>query len=185
MRVAVFIDNSNVFKNMCNLIKTNQGTWCKQYDPLFLAERLAGNRELVKVNFYCAPPPQELFARAPEAYNSQNSYYDKVRKLDKVEVKLATLTGSGESLSEKNLDTQLTSDVIVMAATNQYDRAIVVSNDGDFVSAVEGARQLGKKVEVAHFRSKFSMDLKQKADLTRRLRPAYFRSVNFQQEPLL
>jgi uncharacterized LabA/DUF88 family protein len=128
--------------------------------------------------FYCAPPPQTLYRRDPTRYAAQNSYYERIRALDKVEVKFATPTTNDGQLFEKNLDTQLTADVIIMAATNQYDQAIIVSNDGDFVSAVNGAKTQGKKIEVAHFRHSISMDLRRSADLTRTLRPAYFRSIN-------
>lgn len=127
--------------------------------------------------FYCAPPPQALFRRNPAAYAQQNSYYDKVKSIPGIEVKFATLTTNDGQIFEKNLDTQLTADVIIMAATNQYDHAIIVTNDGDFVSAVEGAKTQGKKIEVAHFKQRFSMDLRQAADITRRLRPAYFKNI--------
>jgi uncharacterized LabA/DUF88 family protein len=176
-RVIVFIDNSNVYKHLADLCVVDPNIWCKQYDPKFLAEKLSGNRELVRVMFYCAPPPQSLFQRNPQAYARQNSYYEKVKTLSGVEVKYATLTTNSGQLSEKNLDTQLTADMVVMAATNQYDQAIIVSNDGDFVSAVDGAKTQGKKIEVAHFKQKFSMDLRQSADITRRLRPVYFRNI--------
>jgi len=177
-RVVVFIDNSNVYRRLAELCATNPNVWCKQYDPKYLAEKLAGQRDLVKVMYYCAPPPQALFSRDPARYAAQNSYYEKIKALDKVEVKFATLTTNDGQLFEKNLDTQLTADVIIMAATNQYDQAIIVSNDGDFVSAVDGAKTQGKKIEVAHFKRSISMDLRRSADLTRTLRPAHFRSIN-------
>lgn len=177
-RVFVFIDNSNVYRRLSEMFAEFPQEWCKQYDPLFLAEKLAGNRDLVRVMFYAAPPPQRLYLEHPAKYAKQNSYYEKIRKLDKVEVKLATLTTNKGQLFEKNLDTQLTADVITMASTNQYDHAIIISNDGDFVSAVEGAKSMGKKVEIAHFKRNFSMDLRQSADITRRLRPSYFRFLS-------
>lgn len=177
-RVAVFIDNSNVYKNLCTHIATDPSQWTtKQYDPLYLSQKLAGNRPLAKVYFYCAPPPQSLFRNNPSAFNSQNSYYSKVEKLSNVEVKFATLSLNSGVISEKNLDTQLTSDVIMKAASNEYDHAIIISNDGDFVSAIDNAKLLGKKVEVAHFKRKASMNLRQSADITRRLRPSYFVNV--------
>lgn len=179
-RVIVFIDNSNVYKNLCKHIKDAPSQWCvKQYDPLFLAQKLVGERTLVKVYFYCAPPPQSLYRKNPDAYNSQNSYYTHISKLDKVEVKFASLSLNDGVLSEKNLDTQLTSDMVMKAALNEYDHAIIISNDGDFVSAVENAKVLGKKVEVAHFKEHTSMDLRQKADITRRLRPSFFNKIEY------
>lgn len=177
-RVIVFIDNSNVYKNLCKHIKDIPSQWStKSYDPLFLAQKLVGNRELAKVYFYCAPPPQSLFKENPRAFNTQNSYYSKISKLDKLEIKYASLSLNDGVLSEKNLDTQLTGDVVMKAALNEYDHAIIISNDGDFVSAVEGAKNLGKKVEVAHFKENTSMELRQKADITRRLRPSYFKKL--------
>ncbi len=80
-RVVVFIDNSNVYKRLADLCTIDKNSWCKQYDPRYLAEKLVGNRELTKVMFYCAPPPQSLFHRNPTGYASQNSYYDKVKTL--------------------------------------------------------------------------------------------------------
>lgn len=174
MRVVVFIDNSNIFKILDTLQEVNKDMWCKQYNPLVLAQKLSGSRKVEKIIFYCAPPPQDLLTRKPQEYASQNRYYTQVGNLPLVEVKFATLTKNSGVLTEKNLDTQLTADVILMAAANQYDHAIIVSNDGDFVSAIDGAKSQGKKVEVAHFRLKASMNLRKSADITRRLRPSYF-----------
>ncbi len=52
LRVAVFIDNSNVFKYLSTLQKTNP-VWVKSYNPLTLAQKLAGDRTLVSILFYC------------------------------------------------------------------------------------------------------------------------------------
>lgn len=66
---------------------------------------------------------------------------------------------------------------MLKAIQNEFDQAIIISNDGDFVSAINGVRTLGKKVEVAHFREGMSMNLRQSADITRRLRPSYFVAI--------
>lgn len=177
-RVAVFIDNSNVYKGLVGHIRDFPGQWSvKQYDPLFLAQKLAGDRSLVAVYFYCAPPPQSLYDSNPNAFNSQNSYYAGVAQLENVHVKYATLSINNGVISEKNLDTQLTSDIMLKAIQNEFDQAIIISNDGDFVSAINGVRTLGKKVEVAHFREGMSMNLRQSADITRRLRPSHFVTI--------
>lgn len=47
---------------------------------------------------------------------------------------------------EKNLDTQLTANMISFAAQNMFDTAILVSNDRDYVSALEPTKNIfGKK----------------------------------------
>lgn len=67
-RVAVFIDNSNVYKGLAGHIRDFPGQWSvKQYDPLILSQKLAGDRQLVAVYFYCAPPPASLYDSNPQA----------------------------------------------------------------------------------------------------------------------
>ena len=65
-KVAVFIDNSNVFRNLYDL-KTIDPSWVCFYNPLKLAEKLAGNRELVHVGFYCVRPPAYLLEEGEKA----------------------------------------------------------------------------------------------------------------------
>lgn len=60
MKVSVFIDNSNVFKNILRLKQDGAEGWVSFYNPLILGQKLAGNRELVEVNFYCTRPPSYL-----------------------------------------------------------------------------------------------------------------------------
>ena len=59
-KVAVFIDNSNIFKTI-KKIKESDKKWNTFYDPLKLGKKVAGhNRELVFINFYCVKPPVYL-----------------------------------------------------------------------------------------------------------------------------
>jgi uncharacterized LabA/DUF88 family protein len=55
-------------------------------------------------------------------------------------------------LVEKGIDTQIVVDMLLGAARDTYDVAILVSGDADFAGAVEAVKELGKKVYVAHFR---------------------------------
>ena len=62
MRVSVYIDNSNVFKNL-KKVKDSDHTWIQLYNPLELAKAIVGNRQLEKVYFYCVPPPAWLLSK--------------------------------------------------------------------------------------------------------------------------
>jgi uncharacterized LabA/DUF88 family protein len=176
-RVAVFIDNSNVFHNLHNLAKVDPN-WTRLYDPLVLARRLAGKRECVYVGFYCARPPAYMLTENTEAARKHATamrYYSAVEKLPGVTVKYATLQGAKGSIQEKNLDTQVATDLVTKAALNEYDVAIIVSNDGDFVGPVEAVKStFGKRVEVAFFKGSLSMNLKRVCDLSRRMRRVDF-----------
>lgn len=175
-RVAVFIDNSNIYKRISELKKVNK-QWVCLYDPLKLAQKLTGNRQLVSINFYCAPPPAHMTAtiEGKRRYSVQMKYYAEIQKLPGVEVKFATLQGTGQTLKEKNLDTQLTANMLKMAAQNQFDTAILVSNDADYISAIEPVKNdFGKKVEILYFKGHISTSLWQLADVPRKAKQSHF-----------
>jgi uncharacterized protein (TIGR00288 family) len=52
---------------------------------------------------------------------------------------------------EKGVDIDLATDMLRLAYNNAYDTAIIVTGDGDFVSAVNGVKDMGKHVENANF----------------------------------
>jgi uncharacterized LabA/DUF88 family protein len=180
-KVAVFIDNSNILLTMRHRRKVGEKFWNKAYCPKTLAQKLIGNRTLAFIGFYCAPPPAYLQmgdAVDKNRYALAVRYYGLVEKTDGVTVHYATVNGSRGNLQEKNLDSKMTADIVKMAARNQYDTAIVVSNDADYVPAVESAKEFGKKVEVVYFAGQGSMELRQKCDIPRKAKPKFFVEIN-------
>ncbi len=182
-RVAVFIDHSNVFHNLHDL-KSNGSPWRTSfYDPLILAQQLAGGRLLESVLFYCTPPPQYLMNERETEWKFKKTmrYYTAVEKLPKVILKYGTLQGLKGNMTEKNLDTQIATDMVTMAALNELDVVILISNDGDFQSALETVRvKFHKRTEVLFFKGSLSMALRKASDLTRRARPSHFVRINAQ-----
>lgn len=136
MRVSVYIDNSNVFKNIKRIKKvTGDDSWVQLYDPLKLAQKLVGNRELVRVYFYCVPPPSWLLnegEKGKRRHEVTSKYYSKISKLKDVEIKYGYLQGDKSNPQEKNIDTQISSDMVANAALGEFDTAILVTNDDDF-----------------------------------------------------
>jgi uncharacterized LabA/DUF88 family protein len=180
-RVAIFIDNSNVLQSIKSLQKTGQYWWTSLYSPKHLAEKLAGNREIVYIGFYCAPPPAFLItgnAADQNRYKLSMKYYGLVENTIDITIHYATVNGSKGNLQEKNLDTKLTADLVGMAAQNKFDTAILVSNDADFVSGMNVVQTLGKKVEVVYFKGMGSMELRQKADVPRKTKPSFFKKID-------
>ena len=179
-RVAIFIDNSNIFHCLHDLRKIDI-KWVCLYNPLWLSQKLAGDREIVYIGFYCVRPPSYLLAEGEyheEQYKIATKYYDTIEKISNTVVKYGNLEGSKNNLTEKNVDTQLSTDLIKMAAMNEYDIAILVSNDGDYVSAAQSVQDtFKKKIEVAYFKGYISMNLKRVCGLSRRLRQSYFKKL--------
>jgi uncharacterized LabA/DUF88 family protein len=175
-RVAVFIDNSNVFHYIYDIRKADR-SWVALYNPLILAQKLAGNRNLVYVGFYCVRPPSYLLSgtlKEQKKYNLPQKYYGEIEKLPNVEIKFGDLKGTKGQLQEKNLDTQLTANMITMAALDKYDVAILVSNDGDYKSAIESTKIFNKKIENLFFKGSLSGTIDGKCDIKRRARRSFF-----------
>lgn len=51
--------------------------------------------------------------------------------------------------TEKAVDVKLAIDIVMLAQSNAYDAAYLLTADGDYTPAVEAVRQLGKRVYVA------------------------------------
>jgi len=180
-RVATFIDNSNVFHHI-KRIKRSDPKWASFYDPFVLANKLSGNREVAYVGFYCVPPPSYLLSEGGEKerkYKRTKKYYDTIRSQEGVEVRQGNLKGPKGDTHEKNLDTKISTDIVTKAALNEYDTAILVSNDGDYKSALKSiSEEFGRRVEVAYFKGSLSMNFEQQCDLKRRLRRVYFQKID-------
>lgn len=175
-RIAIFIDNSNVF-HYIHEIRQSDPSWVCLYNPLILAEKLAGNRKLVYVGFYCVRPPSYLLngnLTDKRRYNLTQQYYGIIEKLPNVQIKFGDLKGTRGQLQEKNLDTQLATDMVTMAALDKYDVAVLVSNDGDYKSAIENTKLFNKKIENLFFKGSLSMAIDGKCDIKRRARRSFF-----------
>ena len=180
-RVAVFIDNSNVYRYLHDLRKIDK-RWICLYNPLKLAQKLSGNRTLVATYFYCTPPPSQMLKNISgvEKHSIQTKYYSEIQKLPGVEVRFGNLQGAGKELKEKNLDTQLTANMISLAAQGFFDTAILVSNDRDYVSALEPTKNVfGKKIELVYFKGFISNSLLRLADVPRKARHSFFEKLIF------
>ncbi|MDP2951180.1 MAG: NYN domain-containing protein [bacterium] len=180
-RVAVFIDNSNVFHHIYEIRKTDIN-WVSLFDPFILAQKLAGERNLVYVGFYCVRPPAYLLdgtKKEQEKYNLTQKYYGEIEKLPSVSIKFGDLKGTRGQLQEKNLDTQLATDMVAMAALDKYDVAILVSNDGDYKSAIENTKLFNKKIENLFFKGSLSMSIDGKCDIKRRARRSFFVRLSY------
>ena len=68
-------------------------------------------------------------------------------------------------LVEKGVDIMLATDLLYYAWQDFYDRAVVVSGDGDYVYALQTLKHMGKYVEVVAFESNQSPDLWQAGDI--------------------
>jgi uncharacterized LabA/DUF88 family protein len=160
-RLYVFIDGSNLYHG----IREHVGDGRKiPIDMRRFAEGLAGKeRRLVKILYYTAPISQQ---ENKESYRAQQKFLSVLKQTSFLDLRLGRLVKRcrdfecercGEKCqkafhTEKGIDVFIASDLLVHAFDDQYDTAILVSEDGDFVPAVQEVQRLSKRVENAYFR---------------------------------
>jgi len=128
--VAIYIDGSNFYFSIKK--KFN----CK-IDIEKFCEKLVGNEDLIKINYYIAPV-QRL--SSPEMYAEQQKFFEKLKKIKNLKIILGRLEKhkkDGKSFYvEKVTDINLALDLVLDALDNVYDEAYLISNDGDFSGVI-------------------------------------------------
>ncbi|HLC51232.1 MAG TPA: NYN domain-containing protein [archaeon] len=156
----IFIDGSNFYHSS----KSSFPDLYRRIDFQKLVELLRGSRMLVSANYYTA-----LLDRGVDEkrYWKQQSLLNKLRKIPGFKVVLCKMRkdkdisqSSGFRFVVKGDDIHIAADMVGDAYENKYDTAILVSGDGDFVSAIERVQKLGRRVENAYFKNSGSGQLK-------------------------
>ena len=127
-RVCVFIDGSNFYHGL----KENLGRQKLKLDVL--VNKLVGGDIHVKTYYYNAPFPQQKNAQVAQ---EQQKFFNYIKSLPDTYLILGRLEqrSSGE-LVEKGIDVKLAADMVRLAYDDEYDRAVIISCDGDFVPAI-------------------------------------------------
>ena len=154
-RVMIFIDGSNFYhglkNNSCN----------PKIDFSKLASLLCDGRKLIRTYYYNAVAKQE---DDPSRYKDQQRFFESLRNTPYLTVKFGRLEKRGSTFVEKGVDINIAVDMLSAAYSDAYDTAILITSDGDFVSAVEAVKDRGKHVENAYFKKGQSRHLRQTCD---------------------
>ena len=151
-RIMIYIDGSNLYHNL----KThNLNT---RIDFKKFSDLLCAGRKHIRTYYYNTPIKQ---ADDPAEYRRQQLFFDGLRRTPYLELKLGYFLkktkkceNCGHTLNypvEKGCDVNLAVDMMSMAYKNLYDVAILVSSDGNFASACQCVKDLGKHIENTYF----------------------------------
>jgi uncharacterized LabA/DUF88 family protein len=158
-RVMVFIDGSNMYhslKAFSNRTDIDLGKFCN---------KLLEKRRLIRIYYYNARVGRK---EEPERYIHQRQFFDSVSAVPYTEVRLGRLVYNNWPNSppyEKGVDVQLATDMLTHSFKNNYDTAVLVAGDNDFVSALQAVKDNGKHIEVALFgKEETSRELRRVAD---------------------
>jgi len=151
-KVIIFVDGSNLYHSLVS----NFGT--AKIDLERFCKNLSAGKELVKINYYTSPVSR---LDNLNIYKSQQKFLSRIEKISKLVLFLGRLEKHGNYKIEKGVDVKLATDLISGAFNHEYDIAILVSNDSDFVPAINEVQILGKQVWNVNFPKRKSYHLNQ------------------------
>jgi len=162
-RISVYIDGANFYYGL--------KTISPRYSDIFFdfekfVKEIIGKDELIAIYYYNAPL-KENFNKY--VYWNQMRLFARLRKICKCVVVLCKRQkrvdrDEQEYYVIKGDDIYLSLDMLRDACKDKYDKAILVSGDGDFAQLVDYVRKEGKDVEVYAFKELTSVDLINKAN---------------------
>ena len=158
-RVMVFIDGSNLYhslKTHFNRTDLDIGKFC---------QKLIEKKRLVRNYYYNAVVG---IKQEPERYRHQQAFFASVQAVPYTELRLGHLVYNNWPATppyEKGIDIMLTTDLLTHSFRQNYDVAILVAGDTDYVGAIQAVKNNGQNVEVALFgKESMSRPLRDVAD---------------------
>jgi uncharacterized LabA/DUF88 family protein len=151
-RTAIFIDGAyfdRLLDSEFNRVRVDFG---------LLANKLAAGDNVLRTYYYHCPPympprPTEEDIRRNEA---KDRFFNALTTLPRFQIRLGKLMYRGQDENgrpifiQKLVDIMLGVDLVLMAATRQITRAVLLTGDSDFVPAVEAAKRQGTLVTLYH-----------------------------------
>lgn len=154
-RVMLFIDLRNVMRGADQV--TSMAIDHVRLDLFRMAQILAGPRLVVAAYVFDGGSAEDDSARGLHDKLSYMGFRMVVRGGNGQD-------GPGERREQKEVDVALATELVAHALRDNYDTAIVVSGDRDFVPAIQQAQAAGKRVEAAAFNSNVSGTVKRVVD---------------------
>jgi uncharacterized LabA/DUF88 family protein len=158
-RLMIFIDGSNLYHSLKGYFKRTD------IDIGKFAKKLLDKRRLVRIYYYNAVVGRR---EEPERYRDQQAFFASVSAIPYCELRLGRLVyvnWPNAPPYEKGVDIQLTTDLLSHSFKNNYDVAVLVAGDSDYVGALQAVKDNGKNIEVALFgKERTSRPLREVAD---------------------
>jgi uncharacterized LabA/DUF88 family protein len=158
-RVMIFIDGSNLYHSLKGYFKKTD------IDIGRFSQKLLLKRRLLRIYYYNAMVGRR---EEPERYRRQQAFFANVGAIPYCELRLGRLVYNNwpnVPPYEKGVDIQLATDLLTHSFKNNYDIAILVAGDSDYVGALQAVKDNGKNVEVALFgKERTSRPLREVAD---------------------
>ena len=156
-KIFIFIDGSNFYHSLEKSFRTAKID-LKKFSYFF-----SSYGEIKKIIYYTAALN---ISENPKEYGKQQKFLSIIKRVPNLEVFLGRLEKRKNTKVEKGVDVKLAVDLVTNAFRDNYDLAIIVSNDSDFVPAIQESQKFGKQVWNINFPKTQSYHLNQICDKT-------------------
>ncbi len=119
---------------------------------------MAGSGDVLRTYYYHCPPYQgnPPTQEERERYSAQRSFYTALERLPRFSVRLGRLAYRGDDgagrpkFEQKRVDILLGVDMVLLAAKQSIQEAVLIAGDSDFIPAVSVAKSEGVLVRLYH-----------------------------------
>jgi uncharacterized LabA/DUF88 family protein len=158
MRVSIYIDGANFFHGVRSINKKYSDT---KFDFEKFINKITKNEKLISIYYYNAPLKQNL---NQNIYKKQQKFFQRLKKIPNCNVIMCKRqkrydNDGNEYHTIKGDDIHLAIDMLRDAYKNKYDKAILISGDGDFAPVVKYVKKEGKTVINYYFEGNLSRAL--------------------------
>lgn len=157
-KMMIFIDGSNLYyslkKSFSNI----------KLDFLKLTDFLSIDNDLIEIKYYNAPLNR---VDDEEEYKKQQKFFEYLKEVSKLNLYFGRLEKRPDGKkTKKGVDVKIAVDLLVNAYKNNYDVALLISNDADFIPAIEEVQKINKQVINVSFPKTKSYHLNKICDST-------------------
>ena len=173
-RVMIFIDGGYLRKAISE-ISDSEINYGKLAEILTVhTQRGDSKSQLIRAYYYDAVPimkekmtlPSDMKDQDTVLYEmstkaeEQDKYLEKIKMNDLFDVRLGELVWSEPGkYRQKGVDSLIAIDMITKAYQNQYDEAVLVAGDSDFIEIVKAVKTVGPRVTGAYFEKNTRQEL--------------------------
>ncbi len=147
-RIMIFIDNSNIFNGF------------KKYsikaDYEKLKKIITDERELKGIFLY--------EGIVYPLSNEKKKWYNDLTKKSGYKIKASFDKKLIHKTIEKKIDVKMAIDIISNAYENNFDKAIIVSGDGDFIPVLKKLKKINKAFEIWAFKYSLANKMKEEVE---------------------
>ena len=151
-KIAIFIDGAYLSR----VLKDSFGSATIDFSKL--SAFLANGDPILRTYYYNCMPYKSAHPTQGETdrYNNMQRFLNSLEQLDRYAVKLGKLEfrgrdGSGKPIfQQKRVDILLGCDLVLLAAKQRIEKAILITGDSDFIPAIEIAKNEGVEIELVY-----------------------------------